>query len=138
MARAMRQSVSSIHLSIRSRASFTRWTHPNRGNRALRDLLEARFAILMLKLLGKRAATLDPGHERQTSRIQRIAETPDSLRRNKADLERQIAADSRSFILGWSQRGDDLPRFEQRFRGPLNQNTIRERVTRINRSLHRP
>ena len=98
----MRQSVSSIHLSIRSRASFTGWTHPNRGKHAARELLEARFAKLELKLLGKRAATLGFGHERQTSRIQRIAETPDSLRRNEADLERQIAADSRSFVLGRS------------------------------------
>ena len=105
MARAMRQSVSSIHLSIRSRASFTGWTHPNRGKNAARELLEARFAILDLKLLEKRTATLDSGHERQTSRIQRIAETPESLRRNEADLERRIADDSRSrFILGWSNK----------------------------------
>ena len=41
----------------------------------LASILEAHFATLKLELLEKRAATLDSEHERQTSRIQGIAET---------------------------------------------------------------
>ncbi|MEI6177624.1 MAG: SbcC/MukB-like Walker B domain-containing protein, partial [Verrucomicrobiota bacterium] len=59
--------------------------------RAAREFLEPHFATLKLELLEKRAATLDSEHERQTSRIQGIAETLASLRRDEADLNRQIA-----------------------------------------------
>ena len=59
--------------------------------RAARQFLESHFATLKLELLEKRAATLDSEHERQTSRIQGIAETLASLRRDEADLNRQIA-----------------------------------------------
>ncbi len=59
--------------------------------RAAREHLEAHFATLKLELLDNRAATLDSEHERQTARIQGIAETLASLRRDEADLNRQIA-----------------------------------------------
>jgi hypothetical protein len=59
--------------------------------RSAREFLEAHFATLKLDLLDKRATTLDSEHERQTSRIQGIAETLAALRRDEADLNRQIA-----------------------------------------------
>jgi uncharacterized protein YPO0396 len=59
--------------------------------RAAREFLEPHFATLKLELLEKRAETLDSEHERQTSRIQGITETLASLRRDEADLNRQIA-----------------------------------------------
>lgn len=59
--------------------------------RTAREFLEAHFATLKLELLEKRATTLDSEHERQTSRIQGIAETLADLRRDEADLNRQIA-----------------------------------------------
>lgn len=54
--------------------------------RAAREFLEAHFATLKLDLLEKRAATLDSDHERQTARLQGIAETLATLRRDEADL----------------------------------------------------
>ena len=59
--------------------------------RSAREFLGAHFATLKLELLEKRGATLDSEHERQTSRIQGIAETLATLRRDEADLNRQIA-----------------------------------------------
>ncbi len=59
--------------------------------RSAREFLEAHFATIKLDLLEKRAATLESDHERQISRIQGIAETLASLRRDEADLNRQIA-----------------------------------------------
>jgi uncharacterized protein YPO0396 len=59
--------------------------------RTAREFLEAHFATLKLELLEKRAATLDSEHERQTSRIRGIAETLASLRRDEADLNRQVS-----------------------------------------------
>jgi uncharacterized protein YPO0396 len=59
--------------------------------RAAREVLEPHFATLKLELLENRAATLESEHERQTTRIQSIAETLASLRRDESDLNRQIA-----------------------------------------------
>lgn len=60
-------------------------------SRAAREFLEPHFASLKLELLEKRAATLEAEHERQTARIREIAETLAALRRDEADLNRQIA-----------------------------------------------
>jgi uncharacterized protein YPO0396 len=59
--------------------------------RSARDFLAAHFAALKLNLLKDRAVTLESEHERQTSRIQGIAETLAAFRRDEADLNRQIA-----------------------------------------------
>ena len=59
--------------------------------RSAREFLEAHFATLKQDLLEKRAVTLDSEHERQTARIQGIADTLAALRRDEADLNRQIA-----------------------------------------------
>lgn len=61
------------------------------GFRAAREFLEAHFATLKIDLLDKRASTLESEYERQTTRIQGIAETLATLRRDEADLNRQIA-----------------------------------------------
>jgi uncharacterized protein YPO0396 len=61
------------------------------GFRAAREFLEAHFATLKINLLDKRASTLESEHERQTTRIRGITETLAALRRDEADLNRQIA-----------------------------------------------
>jgi uncharacterized protein YPO0396 len=76
--------------------------------RAAREFLEPHFATLKLELLETRAAALDSEHERQTSRIQGIAETLASLRRDEADLNRQIAENGGDRIASLTSRIGEL------------------------------
>ncbi len=76
--------------------------------RAAREFLEAHFATLKLDLLDKRAVTLESEHERQMSRIQGIAETLAALRRDEADLNRQIAENGGDRIATLTSRIGEL------------------------------
>jgi len=59
--------------------------------RSARELLEAHFAAIKLDLLKTRASTLEMERERQNSRIRDMAESLAALRRDEAELVRQIA-----------------------------------------------
>ncbi len=59
--------------------------------RRARQFLEAHFATLKLELLEGRAVTLASEHERHAARIQDIEDALTALRRDEADLHRQIA-----------------------------------------------
>lgn len=76
--------------------------------RTTRELLEAHFATLKRELLESRAATLDSEQDRQASRIQGITETLASLRRDEADLNRQIAENGGDRIATLSARIGEL------------------------------
>ena len=77
-------------------------------SRNARELLEAHFATLKLDLLEKRATTLQAEHQRQTSRIQDLAETLAALRRDAADLNRQIAENGGDRIASLTARIAEL------------------------------
>jgi len=78
------------------------------GLRTAREFLEAHFAGLKLDLLDKRAATLASEHERQTARIQGMAESLAAHRRDEANLTRQIAENGGDRIASLSARIGDL------------------------------
>jgi uncharacterized protein YPO0396 len=85
--------------------------------RAGRDFLGPHFATLKLGLLEGRAANLAIEEERQKRRIAEIAEAMTSLRRDEADLTRQIADNGGDRIAGLSARIDQLSLEQDRRKG---------------------
>lgn len=77
-------------------------------HRAARDLLEPHFAALKSGLLGKRALALQSDHGRQTARLQSAADALAALRRDQADLQRQIAANGGDRIATLADRIAEL------------------------------
>lgn len=76
--------------------------------RSAREFLQAHFATLKLGLLEKRAANLVVEQERQQQRIAEIVETLATLRRDEADLDRQIFENGGDRIAGLAARIDQL------------------------------